>query len=119
MLLVWRAVVGSMPTTCTGLAGVLASESLRRPFSSRKGLAATTPGVARIRASVAAVSGISPSRWATVKGAVAVKRLRSISFWKPFPMAMPTTMAKTPRATPKRAKRTMMRTKAPFFRVRR
>ena len=63
------------------------------------------------------VSGRSPARWKTVKWAVALKRVAWISSRKPFMTARVTTMAKTPRAMPQRAKRTMTLTKAPFRRV--
>lgn len=80
----------------------------------RMGEAATTPGVARIALRVASVSGMSPARWATVKWAVALKRFFWISSRNPFIRAIVTTMAKTPRAMPPVAKRTITRTKAPL-----
>ena len=48
------------------------------------------------------------------KWAVALKSVAWISSRKPFMTARVTTMAKTPRAVPPRAKRTMVRTKAPL-----
>ncbi|OIQ64671.1 hypothetical protein GALL_537780 [mine drainage metagenome] len=114
MLEVLWALAGSTAFTTTGSGGALVFGTRSSPFSRRMGEAAFTPGTARMVLRVPAVSGMSPVRWNTVKWAVALNSVASISSRKPVMTARVTTMAKTPRAVPPRAKRTMMWTKAPF-----
>ena len=114
MLEVPWAVDGSTAFTTTASGGISLSGRRSRPFSMRMGEAACTPGTARMILRVFAVSGISPARLNTVKWAVALNSVAWISSRKPFMTARVTTMAKTPRAVPPRAKRTMIRTKAPL-----